>query len=83
VTCASCGGPSDNGTGRCTWCTGADTLAAKRDAAKPEHDQILAQHYATSRTQYSAGSGMSTVWMIRVCIGVALIMLRMCLAASH
>ena len=61
-----------------------DTLAAKRDAAKPEHDQILAQQFAASRAQYtSVGSGMSTVWIIRVCIGVFLLLLKLCVAASH
>jgi hypothetical protein len=83
VTCTSCGGPSDNPTPRCSWCNGVDTLAAKRDAAKPEHDMIIAQQYAASQPRYDVGSGMSTVWMIRIGIGIFLLMLRLCVAASH
>jgi hypothetical protein len=85
VTCASCSGPSDNGTARCSWCSGVDALTARRDAAKPEHDHLLAQqHYAAmNQPRYDVGSGVSAVWAIRVCIGIFLLMLKLCVAASH
>ena len=85
MTCSSCGGPSDNTTAQCSFCAGADVLAQHRDAAKPAHDHYIAQQYAASQTSYrgSVGSGMSTVWMVRVGIGVFLLLLKLCVAASH
>jgi hypothetical protein len=66
VTCSTCSGPSDTGTSRCSWCDGIDKVTAQRDAA-------IADQQASPAMPPSAGSDVLNVWLIRIAIGVALL----------
>lgn len=84
MTCSSCNGPSDTDAPRCSWCEGIDKLSVRRDQARAEHDRQMAMQFAAAQRYADSGSTWSTVWTVRIIIGVALLFLRLVfLAAGH